>query len=108
RELAATLDFEKTLASIAGRALPRMGSWCIVDLLEPVGQLRRVAIVHPDPAMRELVDGLRSGWPPARTDPFGVPAVLRSGEHEVVERVDDELLARYARDATNLRILREL
>ncbi len=108
RELAGTLDLEATLASIAGRALPRLGSWCIVDLLEPEGHLRRVAIVHPDPAMRELVDGLRSGWPPARTDPFGIPSVLRSGVREVVARVDDELLVRYARDATNLRILREL
>jgi signal transduction histidine kinase len=108
RELAATLDYEKTVAGIAGRPLPHLGAWCIVDLMEQEGALRRVAILHPDPEKRGRVEELRSGWPPARTDPFGIPSVIASGEPEVVARVDDDLLVRYAGDTANLRILREL
>ncbi|HET6763381.1 MAG TPA: hypothetical protein VFH27_06905, partial [Longimicrobiaceae bacterium] len=34
RLLAASLDLETTLATGAGLALPRFGSWCMVDVVE--------------------------------------------------------------------------
>jgi len=108
RDLAASLDGETIVASVAGRPLPFLGAWCIVDLLEAGGRLRRVAVVHPDPDKRRLVDQLRAGWPPSGDDPFGVPTVLRSLEPELVPTVTAEILELVARDPENLRILREL
>lgn len=108
RELASSLDYEETLAGVAGRPLPFLGAWCIVDLVGEDGHMRRIAIVHPDPEMRRLVDRLRSGWPPSRDDPFGIPTVMRSKEPELVSRIPDELLVKAAQDEENLRILRAL
>jgi hypothetical protein len=51
--LAASLDYENTLVAVAGLALPYLGSWCIVDVLEPDGSMRRLGIVHPDPLKEE-------------------------------------------------------
>ena len=48
--IGASLDRETTYATIAGLALPRQDSWCVVDIIEDSGSLRRLAIVHPDPA----------------------------------------------------------
>jgi hypothetical protein len=45
RLLAGSLDYETTLRTVAGLALPGLGAWCIVDLVEPDGSMRRLAIV---------------------------------------------------------------
>jgi signal transduction histidine kinase len=108
RLLAASLDYETTLATVARLAVPHLGAWCIVDVVEPDGSARRLSIVHPDPAKQPLVRELRAGWPPERDDPLGAPAVMRTRRAEVIPLVDGELLARVARDEENLRLLEEL
>ena len=44
RYLAASLDYESTLVTVAGMALPHLGSWCIVDVVEADGSMRRIGI----------------------------------------------------------------
>lgn len=97
RRLADSLDYEATLRTVAGLALPFLGSWCIVDLVEPDGSMRRLAILHPDPRKRELVAGLEKSWPPSRDDPLGAPQAVRTREIEVIPFVDDEMLVAGAR-----------
>lgn len=107
RILASSLDLETTLASVARLSLPHMGSWCIVDLCDG-GQLRRVAIVHSDPGQQRLADALRSGWPPQRDAPLGVPLAVRTRRCEVVFPVTDEMLIAAAQSPENLEMLRAL
>ena len=108
RCLAASLDYEATLRTVAGLALPFLGSWCIVDLVEADGSMRRLAIVHPDPQKEELAAGLTKSWPPGRDDPLGAPRAVRTRQIEVIPFVDDEMLVSVARDDDNLRTLRAL
>jgi signal transduction histidine kinase len=108
RLLADSLDYETTLGNVAMLALPHLGAWCIVDVVEEDGKIRRVAVAHPDPEKQVLARELRDGWPPNREDPLGVPAVARTRRSEVISRVDEELLERVARSPANLRLLREL
>lgn len=108
RALAASLDYEETLSTIAARPLPFLGAWCVVDLLEEDGSMRRAAILHPEPEKQAAAEQLRAGWPPTREDPFGIPTVLRTRAPELVQAVPDELLPKLARDTENLRILRTL
>jgi signal transduction histidine kinase len=108
RCLAQSLDYESTLRTVAGMALPFLGSWCIVDIVEPDESMRRIAIVHPDPGMQALAAGLMESWPPDRADEIGVPKAVRSRQVEVIPCVDDEMLVAVARDEDNLRTLRAL
>lgn len=108
RCLAASLDYEATLRTVAGLALPFLGSWCIVDLVEADGTMRRIAVVHPDPQKQELAAGLTKSWPPGRDDPLGAPQAVRTRQIEVIPFVDDEMLVSVARDPENLRTLRAL
>ncbi len=108
RLLARSLDYETTLSTVAGLALPHLGAWCIVDVVEPDGSVRRLSIVHPDPHKQALARTLRAGWPPQRDDPLGAPAVMKTRRAEIIPRIDEEVLARVARDERNLDILREL
>lgn len=108
RCLAQSLDYESTLRTVAGIALPFLGSWCIVDIVEPDESMRRIAIVHPDPAMEALATGLMESWPPDRADELGAPKAMRSRQVEVIGCVDDEMLVAVARNEGNLRTLRAL
>lgn len=108
RLLADSLDYEATLSTVAGLALPHLGAWCIVDIVEEDGSIRRLAIVHPDPEKRELARELKDGWPPRREDRLGVPVVSLTGKSEVIPRVGDDLLREVARGERNLEILRQL
>jgi signal transduction histidine kinase len=106
--LAASLDYESTLVTVAGMALPYLGSWCIVDVVEADGSMRRLGIVHPDPLKQEFARRLKEGWPPGRDDPIGCPRVIQSRGTEVILSVSDEMLVDLASSEENLRDLRAL
>lgn len=108
RYLADSIDYETTLETVAGLALPLLGSWSIVDLTEPDGSVRRITIVHPDPEKQAVARALKEGWPPRRDDPIGVSAVARTGRPEFIPEVTDELLVSVARNEENLERLRAL
>lgn len=101
-------DFESALRAVAPLSLPHFGAWSIVDVIEPPGTMRRLAIIHPDPDKQEVARGLPSGWPPETEDPIGAPVVMRTREPHVVGEVTDEMLVAFARNEENLRALREL
>jgi signal transduction histidine kinase len=108
RLLADSLDYETTLGTVAMLALPHLGAWCVVDVVEEDGEIRRLAVVHPDPAQEALARELRNGWPPSREGPVGVPAVSRTRRAQVISEVDDEVLRAVARNERNLELLRRL
>jgi PAS domain S-box-containing protein len=77
--VAASLDYEATLAAVARLALPMLSDYCVVDLLEESGVVRRVATAHVDPACGALVERLRAAVPTLDSRSF-VAEVLRTGE----------------------------
>lgn len=108
RCLAASLDYENTLVTVAGMALPYLGSWCIVDAVEADGSMRRLGIIHPDPLKEERARRLKNGWPPGRSDPIGLPRVIQSRATELIPTVSDEMLVDFAISEENLQDLRAL
>jgi signal transduction histidine kinase len=69
RELAMSLDDEGARDVIRRRTLLRDGSWCIVDLVELDGAVRRLDVVHPDPAKQASAKAFADRWFPAQTPP---------------------------------------
>jgi PAS domain S-box-containing protein len=57
------LDYEGTLAAVAGTAVPRLADWCFVDLVEPDGTLSRAAVAHVDPDRAPLARVLQQKKP---------------------------------------------
>ncbi len=108
RVLPESLDSGTTLAAVARLALPQLGSWCAVDVYQEDGAMRRLAVIHPDPAKQALARELERNWPPGRDDPFGVPAVTRTHRAVVISHVEDELLVQVARTPETVRALRAL
>ncbi len=108
RCLAESLDYETTLETVAGMSLPYLGAWCIVDVCTGDEGIRRLAVLHPDPAKQALARTLHERYPPHADDLLGAPRVTRTGRPEVVLDVSDAALRDSAHDVEHLRLLRAL
>jgi PAS domain S-box-containing protein len=104
--LASSLDYETTLAAVARMAVPHVADWCVVDMLEPGGGTRRLAVAHRDPAKVALGWEIARRYPPALGDPRVALAVLQTGRTELADVVDDAVLTASARDPEQLAMLR--
>lgn len=108
RCLADSLDYEATLTTVAGMSLPYLDAWCIVDVVTEVGGIRRIAVLHPDPAKQEIARALYTRYGPRPGDLIGAPRVMESGRPELVFDVPDAALVASARDEEHLALLRAL
>jgi len=80
------LDDASALETIRRRTLLREGSWCIVDVVESDGTIRRLPVTHPDPAKQQAAQRLAERWFPEVPDPAVAktrpsPNVLARAEH---------------------------
>jgi signal transduction histidine kinase len=96
--LAASLDYERTLASLAELAVPFLADWCIIDVFGGDGRLRRVAAVQHDPARHRLAARL-AALHPAVDATTGIAATLRAGRARVFDAIDADFLRSLVHDA---------
>ena len=104
--LVATLDYERTLATIAELAVPALAGYLVIDLIDEDDQLHWVVAVHADPEKTELVRDLRGRYPPTLpTHPIQV--ALRTGEVQLLRDLQAETKA-MAHDAKHARAIRRI
>ena len=108
RLLAQSVDQASTLLALTKLALPTLGAWCIVDILEERGAIHRLAIYHPDPEKQKLAEQLEASWLPEADDEFGAPAMLRDARTIAITENIEATLAASAHSVENLHILRQL
>lgn len=68
--LASSLEYKRTLASVARLAATSVADFVIVDLLEESGEIRRLEVATSDPAKTQLAAALRQSLKP------GAPAAV--------------------------------
>lgn len=98
RRLSESLDEDATLGSMRSMSLSHLGDWCIVDTLDEQDSMHRLAIVHPDPDMKGILDELEGTWTPHPSDQFGLPAALRAMKPATITDASDATLANAAHD----------
>jgi GAF domain-containing protein len=49
--LVGTLDIDEAVASLVTAVTPRLADWCLITLVDPKGNVRRVSAAHHDPAL---------------------------------------------------------
>lgn len=105
--LASTIDFEETLAGVASLVVRELADCCIVDLVEDDLQVRRLKVVHRDPAKTPVADALQR----IRLDryrPHFASSVLDTRQPLLMTEVTDDYLTSIAHGDEHLRALREL
>ncbi|HEV8586515.1 MAG TPA: PAS domain S-box protein, partial [Methylomirabilota bacterium] len=101
RVLAASLDYEATLRSVARVAIPYLADYVLVDVLDDEGRLRRLAAAHTDPQLEERLASPSSMSPPP-DGPSALDGVIDRGEPTLVRDVGDAWLGARPRDAAHI------
>src|SRR5687768_1411332 len=103
-----SLDYEETLRTIARLAVPRLADWCAVDMVDPGGKLRRLAVEHVDPSKRQLAFEIEERYPSDMNSPRGVPNVVRTGRTDSIFSIPPELIDAAAQSPEHLELIRQL
>jgi PAS domain S-box-containing protein len=107
-ELTESLDYRRTLQSVAQSAVPEMADWCLVELVEPDASIRPIAVAHADSAKVTFARELNERYP---TDPDanrGAAWVIRNGKSILTPEISGDDLEHVAADELQLELLREL
>jgi GAF domain-containing protein len=104
--LSSSLDYDLTVQNASTLAVPELADWCVLDLIEPEGTIRRRAVAHSEPGLEESSWRLERGYEDAGQ--LGPGEVARSARTALWREVPDELLAALARDEQHLERLRRL
>ncbi|HZH02501.1 MAG TPA: response regulator, partial [Myxococcaceae bacterium] len=81
--LSSSIDYETTLKTVAGLAVPTLADFCFVDLLEETGRVRRVAVANADPTQAAIAEQSRL-YPPDLERNARHPAALALARSETV------------------------
>ncbi|HEX6060361.1 MAG TPA: ATP-binding protein [Gemmatimonadaceae bacterium] len=107
--LAASLDHAETLRSIARLAVPLLGDWCQVEVLERDGRIRHVAIAHRDAGREHRLRELQRRHGLSAHPAYSSARVIESGAPWIENEVPAQRLEQLAGgDAGLLAELREL
>ncbi|MFO0950070.1 MAG: PAS domain-containing protein [Isosphaeraceae bacterium] len=96
----ASLDYHATLAEVACLAVPELADWCVIDVADPDGSLRRVAAVHADPDTQHRSETFREPLPARRGVLRRSRCVVRTGRPVLIPDPPQEpaTAPRHARD----------
>src|SRR5688572_15658287 len=88
-----SIDLVETIDAAAELAIPDLADWCLIDLVEPDGSLRRVAAVCGNAADRATLDAIRAFPTPAGSSRPAARAV-RTRRPILMEDLRDPLALR--------------
>lgn len=103
--LAKSLDYETTLRNVVELALPTLGDFGFFDVIEPSGEVRRLALAYEDPERQALLAQTR--WVRSQHKEKNLCA-LSSGTPGFHPRIDEAWLRDVAASPEHLELMRKL
>src|SRR5262249_16483808 len=86
--LTASLNYEITLSRLARLVVPYLADWCVIDMVQEDGSIRRVTAAHADPTKQPLVEELQR-FPPESDGPHPITQALISGQSQIAVEVSE-------------------
>jgi GAF domain-containing protein len=104
--LSQSLDYESGLQQLAALVTEDFADFCLLDMVEGDGSVRRLAAIHTDPAKQRVMEALKLR-PPAMDG--NVPAAIAMRTQAVVQdEVREDVLASIAEDDAHLEQMRQI
>ncbi len=85
-------DHEELMHRVVAAAVPMLGDWCSLTFIPTDGGAPHVAVAHVDPAKVAWAEEIQRRHPYDPNAPAGVPAVIRSGEPELIPEITPQML----------------
>jgi PAS domain S-box-containing protein len=105
--LATSLDYDTTVNQLLDLAVPRLGDWCVIDVVEDDGWIRRAAVASHDPAIARALEAIPQLAPIGRFSSHPVAVALRTGTPVVIDEFS-KYLQRIARSLEHFVLLRAI
>jgi len=105
--LATSLDYEKTLSRIAELTVHSLSDFCIVDVVDEEGEVRRLRVVSRDPSRGGICDLLQR-VSPNHTFPRLIRSALESRQSFLIEHVSPSDLEAIAQTDEQIAALRAI
>jgi signal transduction histidine kinase len=106
--LSSSLDYQTTLNTIAKLAVPQIGDWCNVDIIDESGTIQQVALAHKDPKKVKWAKELRKLDPPDMTAKTGLPNILRTGKPELYPYIPEAMLRKAAKSEEHFKLIKSI
>jgi PAS domain S-box-containing protein len=104
--LHSSLAYEETFRALLDLIVPVLATYCVIDIVEESGAVRRLHVVHADPDKQALAARLLT-YPRSQSHYLTRRAILDS-RAELINDVSDSLLVETAENEDHLAILRGL
>jgi len=105
--LTSSLDFQVIFERLVRLVVRDLAEWCVIDAIE-VGELRRLAGAHADPAKQVLVDELHRRYPMITHSSPLTARVIRTGRAVLAPEISDEQLRASCVDDEHARMVRAI
>src|SRR5258708_13565334 len=89
--LAASLDYEATLKTVATLAVPQLADWCGVTIVTESGEIQRLAIAHADPARMSEAEAFLDPYPLGFDSPALATPPIRPAPPPLVPPAPDHI-----------------
>jgi PAS domain S-box-containing protein len=103
--LAASLDYEATLACVADLAVKQFADVCMIEVVEELRDVRRLQVASRDPSLAKTCEEL-AHYPVNRERPHLAFTTLQTNRPVLVERVTDDMVQSFAQSEKHLALLR--
>jgi len=104
--LNSTLDYEDTLRQLARLVVPEIADWCVVDVVEDGGTIRRLALANADPDRERRVRDLGQQYSIDANGTSVQARTIRSGVAQFFPEVTDEIIDASAEDGRQAELLK--
>ena len=104
-EMASSLELETILKTLTRVAVPALGDWCTVQIVQANGKLQQLAVEHKDPLKVKWAWELQEKYPPPEDSNQGHYKVFNSGKSEMMAYIPQALLMASAQDEEHRKII---
>jgi signal transduction histidine kinase len=108
RVLTSSLDYRTTLSNVARQVVPKLATWCVVDVLEEDGTIQRLEIAQSDEVKTRMALEIQRRYPPSESTEQRVMKVLRTGEAELMSIITPEIMRARAQTEEHMDLLLQL
>ncbi|HEX5720584.1 MAG TPA: ATP-binding protein [Thermoanaerobaculia bacterium] len=103
--LSASLDEQETLAILARKVVQDLADYCVIDIFDGDGKVRRAEALHRDPSLQEVMRELQWRFPADLGAADGMGRVLRTGQPQLVAELSEGEIRAAARDERHLELV---
>jgi PAS domain S-box-containing protein len=104
-----SLDYKKTLKSLAEILVPDMADWYSVAILNDVsGIIDIVSTAHKEPGKLNLAKEIFEKYPPSNNPNSGIAKVIKTGKSEFTFHIPEKSLFKFAANKEHLEYIKKI